>query len=340
MKSYRALPLLLLAFASFAGSPLWSQHQMPAGPKVAILLFEGVQIIDYTGPYEVFGQAGFPVFTVAPSAGPITTAMGMKVTPTHTLADAPAAEILLLPGGGVDRHLDNPELVAWIRKRAAAADHVLSVCNGAFFLARAGLLDGLAATTFYDLIPRLKEETPKARIVSDQRYVDNGKIVTTAGLSSGIDGSLHLVEKILGRGRAQQVALNMEYDWKPDSAYARASFADRHLRSLFGRSLELEIPGGGEAKVVSTAGNTAQWEARWQVKTRTPLADLRAALAQHLTANGKWSPRAPAPSAGMAREWRFTDEDRRPWNAWVDLEPASGAPGEYRIVIRIERASA
>lgn len=124
MKSFRALPLVALALAFFAGPPLWSQHQMPPGPKVAILLFDGVQIIDFTGPYEVFGQAGFPVLTVAPSAGPITTSMGMKVTPTHTLADAPATEILLLPGGGVDRHLDNPELVAWIRQRAAAADHV------------------------------------------------------------------------------------------------------------------------------------------------------------------------------------------------------------------------
>jgi putative intracellular protease/amidase len=337
MKRCRLYPPLLLALAVLAAPPLRAQHQMPSGPKVAILVFDGVQIIDFTGPYEVFGQAGFPTFTVAPAAGPITTSMGMKVTPAYTLADAPAAEILLLPGGGVDRHLESPELIAWIRQRAAAADHVLSVCNGAFFLARAGLLDGLAATTFYDLIPRLKEAAPKARIVSDQRYVDNGKIVTTAGLSSGIDGSLHLIEKILGRGRAQQVALNMEYDWKPDSTYARASFADRHLRSLFGRNLELKVP-DGEAKVLSTAGGTGRWEARWQVKTRTPLADLKAALARHLTENGKWSPRAP--SAAMAREWRFTDEDRTPWNAWVDLEPASGASGEYNLDIRIERASA
>lgn len=334
MRLFRPLPALILVLALLSGALLFTQHAMPEGPKVAILIFDGVQIIDFTGPYEVFGQAGFSPFTVAPSAGPITTSMGMKVTPTHTLADAPEADILLLPGGDVDRHLDNPELIAWIKQRTGAADHVLSVCNGAFFLARAGLLDGLTATTFYDLIPSLKEAAPKARIVSDQRYVDNGKIVTTAGLSSGIDGSLHLVEKIQGRGPAQQVALNMEYDWRPDSGFARASFADRHLRSLFGRRLRLEIP-GGEAKVISTQGGKDRWEARWEVKTQTPLADLRTALTRSLTEQGKWAPR----TAGSVQEWRFTDEDQKSWNAWMDLEPAA-APGEYRMAIRIERAGA
>lgn len=335
MKPFRPLPALVLALALLPGAPLFSQHMMPGGPTVAILVFEGVQIIDFTGPYEVFGQAGFSTFTVAPSSGPITTSMGLKVTPSHTLADAPEADILLLPGGGVDPHLDNPQLIAWIKQRAGAADHVISVCNGAFFLAKAGLLDGLTATTFYDLIPSLKEAAPKARIVSDQRYVDNGKIVTTAGLSSGIDGSLHLIEKIKGRGPAQQVALNMEYDWRPDSGFARASFADRHLRRLFGRRLGLIIPGGGEAKVVSTQGGKDRWEARWEIKTQAPLADLQAELVRYLTEQ-KWTPR----TAGSAREWRFTDEEQKPWTAWVDLEPAAGAPGSYRMAIRLERAGA
>jgi putative intracellular protease/amidase len=335
MRSFRPLAALVLALALLPGVPLFAQHIMPGGPTVAILVFEGVQIIDFTGPYETFGQAGFSTVTVAPSAGPITTSMGLKVTPSHTFADAPEAEILLLPGGDVDPHLENPQIIAWIKQRAGAADHVISVCNGAFFLAKAGLLDGLTATTFYDLIPSLKQAAPKARIVSDQRYVDNGKIITTAGLSSGIDGSLYLIEKIKGRGLAQQAALNMEYDWRPESGFARASFADRHLRSLFGRRLGLEVP-GGEAKVISTQGGKDRWETRWEVKTQTPLADLQAALTRHLTEQGKWVPK----TAGSTREWRFTDEEQKPWNAWVELEPQAGAPGAYRMAIRIERAGA
>lgn len=335
MRSFVRLFALLLALAACTSAPFLAQEPEL---KVAILIFEGVQIIDFTGPYEVFGQAGFKTFTVAASSAPITTSMGMKVTPAYTLADAPEADILLLPGGEVNRHLNNPEILAWIRQRAGTADHVLSVCNGAFFLAKSGLLDGLTATTFYDLIPDLKEVAPKTRIVSDQRYVDNGKIVTTAGLSSGIDGSLHVVDKILGRGRAQQVALNMEYNWQPDSRYARASFADRHLRRLFGRRLGLEVP-GGEARVVSTQGDTERWEARWQVKTQAPLAELESALTKYLTEQ-KWSPQAAASAGTLAKEWRFTDEEQTAWNAWVELQPAPGAAGEYRMAIRVERAKA
>ncbi|HKV09023.1 MAG TPA: DJ-1/PfpI family protein [Thermoanaerobaculia bacterium] len=333
MRPFRLLAVLVLAL--LPGAPLCAQHMMPGGPTVAILVFEGVQIIDFTGPYEVFGQAGFSTITVAPSAGPIHTSMGLEVTPSHTFANAPEADILLLPGGDVDPHLDNPQIIAWVKERAAKADHVISVCNGAFFLAKAGLLDGLTATTFYDLIPRLKEAAPKARIVSDQRYVDNGKIVTTAGLSSGIDGSLYLIEKIKGRGLAQQAALNMEHDWRPGSGFARASFADRHLRSLFGRRLRPEVL-GGEVKVVSTQGDKDRWEARWEIKTQIPLVDLQAALALYLTEQGKWVPK----TAGSTREWRFTDEEQKPWNAWVELEPAAGAFGEYRMAIRVERAGA
>src|SRR5581483_5516707 len=126
----------------------------PPGPppnrkKAAILLFNGVQIIDYTGPYEVFGQAGLEVFTVATKSEVITTAMNMKVTPDYTLENAPAAEILLIPGGGVSATQQAPQVIKWIQERAKQSEYVISVCNGAYILAKTGLLDGLTATTFY-----------------------------------------------------------------------------------------------------------------------------------------------------------------------------------------------
>ncbi|HKI02462.1 MAG TPA: DJ-1/PfpI family protein [Thermoanaerobaculia bacterium] len=306
--------------------------------SVAILIFDGVQIIDYSGPYEVFGQAGFRVFTVAASAEPITTNMGMKVTPSYTLDNAPEARVVVVPGGGVDSSAKDPRILGWLRESAAKAEHLLTVCNGAFILAGTGLLDGLTATTFYDLIPELREVAPKTRVVSDQRFVDNGKIITTAGLSSGIDGSLHVVERLRGKGKAQQVALNMEYDWRPDTPYARAGLADAELRRLFGRGLGLELPDGGEFKVLSTEGTKDRWEVNWELKTGTALPDLQAALVAHLTKAGGWTPRGTSPIGGSRQEWRYTDADRQPWNATVDLRPMEGKSGEYSMAIRVDRA--
>jgi len=302
--------------------------------SVAILIFDGVQIIDYTGPYEVFGQAGFRVFTVAAGPGPITTSMDMRVTPAYTLDNAPEAKVLVIPGGGIDPAVNDPRVLAWIRERAATAENVLTVCNGAFILARTGLLDGLTATTFYDLIPELRTAAPKTTIVADQRFVDNGKIITTAGLSSGIDGSLHVVERLRGKGRAQQVALNMEYDWRPDTPYARAALADAELRRLFGRRLHLEVP-GGEYKLLSTEGTANHWETRWQLTTSIPPADLQTALTQYLTEKSGWTARGGA--AKNPGEWRYTSADGQPWNARVDLRPLEGKAGEYSLAIQVER---
>src|SRR5690349_16854947 len=171
---------------------------------VAIVLFDGVQIIDYSGPWEVFGQAGFKVFTVADKTEPLTTRFDEKVTADYSFDNGPDADIILLPGGrGTSKAADNPRAIKWIQDKAKNARYVMSVCTGAFLLARTGLLDGLNATTFHDAIPSLAQAAPKTNVVYDQRYVDNGRVLTSAGLSSGIDGALHLVTRILGKGQTQ-----------------------------------------------------------------------------------------------------------------------------------------
>ena len=109
----------------------------------------------------------------------------------------------------------------------------MSVCNGAFILASAGLLDGLSATTTNGNIPRLRTQFPKINVVEDRRYVDNGKIITAAGLSAGIDGALHVVELLMGKGAAEQTALVEEYDWHGNSRFVRASLADHVLPNLY-----------------------------------------------------------------------------------------------------------
>jgi putative intracellular protease/amidase len=333
----------LVALAAAAVCAAWQQTppprpQAPSRMRAAILIFDGVQIIDYTGPYEVFGQAGFDTFTVAEKPEPITTSMGMIVTPNYTLDDGPQPDVLIIPGGHIDDALNSPKVIRWIQEKEKGARHVLSVCNGAFILARTGLLDGLSTTTFYDLIDDLKRAAPKTKVLSDRRYVDNGKYISTAGISSGIDGSLHVVSKIRGLGPAQMVALNMEYNWDPDSKYARAALADRHLRSAFGRMLRIEAPAVTGSKVLSTRGGSDQWEVRWEIDSAAPAAELLRLLNGKLAGAARWAPRAAGKSAGPAAGlWEFVDEAGEPWHASADIRPA-GAANKFTLSIRVERA--
>src|SRR5205807_1405734 len=103
--------------------------------------------IDYSGPWEVFGEAGFRVFTVAEKREPVTATFGQKLIPDYTFVDSPAADILLVPGGGINRASENPQLIKWVQANVQTSTHVMSVCTGAFILAKAGVLDGLSATT-------------------------------------------------------------------------------------------------------------------------------------------------------------------------------------------------
>src|SRR5207237_7314141 len=128
------------------------------------------------------------------------------------------------------------------------ADYTMSVCNGAFWLANSGLLDGKTATTFYGMLDDLKTKYPKIHVINDQKFVDNGNIVCTAGLSSGIEGALHMVEKIEGSGTAKAIALGMEYNWLPNSGYARGALADMNLRKVIGRGFKL--PDGTDTKII------------------------------------------------------------------------------------------
>jgi putative intracellular protease/amidase len=318
-------------------------HAQQRAPRnLAIFIFEGVQIIDYTGPFEVFGQAHtrdghmFNVYTVAEKSAPVTTAMGMTVVPRYTFETMPKADVLLLPGGNVRPHVENPAVIKWVQETAAKSEYVMSVCNGAFYLGKAGLLDGLTATTFYGLIDELKTLAPKARVVTDQRFTDNGKVVTTAGLSSGIDGALHLVEKIAGRGRAQEIALNMEYNWQPDLAYARASFADRHLRKIIGRR-GFDIPRATVWNVTGQKGANDRWEKNWEVRLDSSAAELLKVIDAKLAEGWTKVPAKDASANATSTRWSFTDEEGKGWSAASIVQPVNGQPGAYRLTIRLAR---
>jgi putative intracellular protease/amidase len=317
----------------------------PAAPRnLAIFIFNGVQIIDYTGPFEVFGQAHdngkhlFNVYTVAEKADPITTNMGMTVVPKYTFDNAPKPDVILLPGGGVGPQLENPKVIRWVQERASEAEYVMSVCNGAFYLGKAGLLDGKTATTYYGLIDELRTLAPKAKVVTDQRFTDNGKIITTAGLSSGIDGALHLVERIAGRGRAQEIALNMEYNWQPDLAYARASFADRHLRKVLGRD-GFKLPDGVGWKVLGQQGDSNSWEKNWDVRVEMSAQDLLKIIDGKLA--DAWARQSTSHADASSRTlWKFKDEEGKTWSAVSNVQALAGEKNAYRLTIKLVRGDA
>jgi len=176
---------------------------------------DGVEVLDFAGPMEVFALAGFQVFTVALTKGPVLSQGILKVLSDYDISDVPPADVLAVFGGN-PASFRNDALINWIRTYAQHADHVFSVCSGAFALGHAGLLDGQTATTFHTRIEELRTAFPKATVLSGVRFVDNGRIITTAGISAGIDGALHLVSKLKGEAVAQAVAKEMEYDkWIP-----------------------------------------------------------------------------------------------------------------------------
>lgn len=299
--------------------------------RVAILIFDGVQIIDYTGPWEVFGQAGFQVFTVAQKPDPITTTFGMKVTPAHTFADAPKPDILLVPGGNVLAAQKDPQTLKWVQESAEKAEAVLSVCNGAYILAKAGLLNGLTATTTAPLIAGLAAAAPNIKVVYDKRYVDNGKIITTGGLSAGIDGSLHLVSKLFGRGRAQAIALGMEYDWQPDPGFARAALADKRVRfALDGLN---RVP-------LNNEGGTDRWESLYLIKGVASMAEAFEQINRTLATQGKWVRQGSAGANDATSFWTFTDEAGKPWKGTVSLQPAIGDKDRFLVSLKVARNDA
>jgi putative intracellular protease/amidase len=351
------MALLLLAGLTGLSLPACAQagktaqsatpQQKSAPRNLAILIFDGVQIIDYTGPFETFGHvyngesAAFNIYTVSEKTSAITTSMGMSVNPKYGFDNAPQPDVLVIPGGDVRGQLDNPNVIRWVQEKAKGAEIVLSVCNGAFILAKANLLDGLEATTTATLIPRLREAAPKVRVLDDRRFVDNGKFITAGGLSSGIDGALHVIERLFGRGTAQMAALGMEYNWDPESKFVRAALADKYLRFNY----DVPVLEGGW-KPLSRAGSTDEWENKWAVASESSvpaiLESVNNSIATNKTFGGqaavKWA-RVEKGSAGSATRslWRFTDEKGAAWNGVVDVEPVSGEAHRFTLSVKIAR---
>ena len=194
--------------------------------KVGILVFDGVEVLDFAGPFEVFSRvrltpgvesrrsdesAPFHVFTVARSRASIRAIGGLEVVPHCSFADAPRIDLLVVPGGfGTRPLLEDREVLDWIRRAAAGSKLVTSVCTGALLLAKAGLLDGRRATTHWGALDLLGSLGRGIAVERDQRVVDD-VVISSAGVASGMDMSFRVVEKLFGRAVADETAKYIEY---------------------------------------------------------------------------------------------------------------------------------
>ena len=195
--------------------------------RIVILLYDGVDLLDSGGPYEVFLTAArlavrdgdpppFEVVTITPSGDPVTAYGGLSLTPHTSAAQVSDIDVLIVPGTtDIDAALDDDALLASIVRLHGDATIVASVCTGAFLLAKLGLLADRAWTTHWEDIDLLAQTLGPAGARRDVRWVEEGAVLTAAGLSSGMAMSLHLVDRLLGRELAERTARQLDYDWDP-----------------------------------------------------------------------------------------------------------------------------
>lgn len=194
---------------------------------VGILIFPEVEVLDFCGPFEVFSSASLPpeteggtearlftAVTIAEHAEVVRCRGGLLVQPNHTLRDHPPLDIVVIPGGyGTDQQQENPVVLDWIARQKQGGALTTSVCTGSFLLGAAGLLHEVRATTHWTAIEGLREMIPSADVLANARVIDEGEIITSAGVSAGIDMALHVVRRLHGEDVARDTARGMEYDW-------------------------------------------------------------------------------------------------------------------------------
>ena len=194
---------------------------------VGIYLFDDVEVLDFAGPLEVFSTASrvksrlqpqtpkpFEVITISETARAIYARGGLVVVPQFDISNHPMIEVLIIPGGIVTAELERASLIDWIARTADSSSITASVCTGSFLLGKAGLLHGKSATTHWEDIPEMVSMFPDIDVQSNMRWVDTGPVVTSAGISAGIDMSLHLVARLESEDLAIRTARQMEYDWQ------------------------------------------------------------------------------------------------------------------------------
>jgi len=198
---------------------------MASHKTVGVLLFEGFELLDVFGPLEAWGMhaeaaSACTIVTAAEAADAVKSAQGPRAMADYALADCPRIDVILVPGGiGTRREVHNAPLLEWLRRRAAAAEIVTSVCTGAALLARAGLLDGRRATSNKLAFKWVTEQGPAVEWIKQARWVEDGKFATSSGVAAGIDMTLALIARFSGAETAERIAIRMEYEWHRDPSW-------------------------------------------------------------------------------------------------------------------------
>ena len=199
--------------------------------RIGIIIFDEVEVLDFCGPFEVFSvtrldeerrcdePSPFEALLVAEFDRTVTATGGMKIVPDFTFENCPPLDILVAPGGwGTRREMKNNAMLSFVVSRAAQVETLASVCTGSLILGNAGLLDGLRATTHWRSLDLMRELFPKVAVDSESHVVDQGRIITAAGISAGIDMALHLVARYCGETVARSTAKHMEYPYPESNA--------------------------------------------------------------------------------------------------------------------------
>lgn len=190
---------------------------------IGIVLFDGVEELDAVGPWEVLSwwtqqlpEDGYQVVTLSADGAPVTCAKGMVISPQHSDADAPPLDVVVYPGGrGTRPQVTDEQRLGWVRAQAERGALMTSVCTGALVYAAAGLLTGRPATTYWGAFDELVALDATIETRPDERYVDHGKVITSAGVSAGIDMALHLVRRLGSEESARRVRRGIQYDPQP-----------------------------------------------------------------------------------------------------------------------------
>ena len=198
---------------------------------VGIVLFDNVEVLDFCGPFEVFSSARlneekrreepspFEVLLIAEREAPVIASGGMKVIPGYTFESCPRLDILVVPGGwGTRKELNNPVMLDWLRERNLQVETLTSVCTGSMLLGFAGLLNGLHATTHWRSLDWMRDSFPSVIVEYDKHVVEDGRVVTSAGISAGIDMALKVVSRYYGERIARATARPMEYPYPEDNS--------------------------------------------------------------------------------------------------------------------------
>lgn len=189
--------------------------------NIGIYIYDDAEVLDFSGPFEVFSTASrvsmspetFNVFLVSETGNTVSARGGYRVNPNYGFLNHPSIDVLIIVGGVHTVEMRKPSVLNWIDKESKKAQLVASVCTGAFLLAEAGVLSNQKVTTHWEDIPILRVGYPNLKVIENQRWVDEGNIITSGGISAGIDMSLHLVSKISGKELAEKTAKQMEFDW-------------------------------------------------------------------------------------------------------------------------------